>query len=266
MQQRIATGFTLLELSIVLVVIGLLVGGVLVGRDLIHTAELRSVVTQIEKYDTAVMAFLLKYSCLPGDCPKAVELGLGDAACDPNDCGGLLAIPHAGCNGNDDGLLAQGGEGPICRETFNFWFHLREAGLIGDPVDGKSTMLDTDNGEPFLRPVYGRSAPVTKLSDTGVLVGSYNLHPYVPSSTTYYVLGQTQDTANNAPCCFLTPAEAHYIDTKRDDGAPLSGKVVAPEWVLFTQCVASGAYNLAADNRRCYLFLRTAGFAEGPSD
>jgi prepilin-type N-terminal cleavage/methylation domain-containing protein len=46
-------GFTLIEMSIVLVVIGLIVGGVLVGRDLIRAAGVRATVTQIEKYSTA---------------------------------------------------------------------------------------------------------------------------------------------------------------------------------------------------------------------
>ena len=46
-------GFTLIELAIVLVIIGLIVGGVLVGQDLIKAAEIRASVTQIEQYNTA---------------------------------------------------------------------------------------------------------------------------------------------------------------------------------------------------------------------
>jgi prepilin-type N-terminal cleavage/methylation domain-containing protein len=59
-------GFTLIELSIVLVIIGLVVGGVLVGRDLICAAELRAQISQIEKYNTAVNTFYGKYGGLPG--------------------------------------------------------------------------------------------------------------------------------------------------------------------------------------------------------
>ena len=50
-------GFTLIELSIVLVIIDLLVGGVLVGRDLIKSAEIHAQISQIEEYNTAVLTF-----------------------------------------------------------------------------------------------------------------------------------------------------------------------------------------------------------------
>ena len=50
----IKSGFTLVELSIVLVIIGLIIGGVVVGRDLIDAATIRAQISQIEKYNTAV--------------------------------------------------------------------------------------------------------------------------------------------------------------------------------------------------------------------
>jgi len=59
------SGFTLIELSIVLVIIGLIVGGVLVGRDLISAASVRAQITQIEKYQQAVNAFRDKYGGVP---------------------------------------------------------------------------------------------------------------------------------------------------------------------------------------------------------
>jgi len=60
-------GFTLIEMSIVLVIIGLIVGGILVGQDLIHAAEVPAQITQIEKYNQAVNTFRGKYGDLPGD-------------------------------------------------------------------------------------------------------------------------------------------------------------------------------------------------------
>jgi prepilin-type N-terminal cleavage/methylation domain-containing protein len=61
-------GFTLVELSIVLVIIGLIVGGVLTGQALIQAAKVRAQLTQIEQLDTAMNAFRAKFDCLPGDC------------------------------------------------------------------------------------------------------------------------------------------------------------------------------------------------------
>ena len=61
------SGFTLVELSIVLVIIGLIAGGVLVGRDLIEAAAIRQQITQVERFKTAVQTFRTKYNGLPGD-------------------------------------------------------------------------------------------------------------------------------------------------------------------------------------------------------
>ncbi len=52
MKQNQQSGFTLIELSIVLVLIGLIVGGVLVGQDLIRAAKLRAQIGQIEKFNS----------------------------------------------------------------------------------------------------------------------------------------------------------------------------------------------------------------------
>ncbi len=71
------SGFTLIELSIVLVIIGLIIGGVLVGKDLIKAAEIRSTIGQYEKYKTAVNTFKLKYSGLPGDLLSTNALSFG---------------------------------------------------------------------------------------------------------------------------------------------------------------------------------------------
>lgn len=64
-------GFSLLELSIVLVMIGLLAGGVTYGRDLIRESEMRSLMSDIKKYHTAIISFRDKYRALPGDFNKA---------------------------------------------------------------------------------------------------------------------------------------------------------------------------------------------------
>ena len=64
-------GFTLIELAIVLVVIGLIVGGILVGQEMIRQAQIRAQMTQIEKLNSRVTSFKVKYDCLPGDCGNA---------------------------------------------------------------------------------------------------------------------------------------------------------------------------------------------------
>ena len=72
MNQR--SGFTLIELSIVLVIIGLIIGGVMVGQQLVHAAQIRQQAKQFELITSAVNTFKTKYNCLPGDCPYATQL------------------------------------------------------------------------------------------------------------------------------------------------------------------------------------------------
>jgi prepilin-type N-terminal cleavage/methylation domain-containing protein len=73
----LTAAFTLIELSIVLVIIGLVVGGVLVGQDLIRAAYLRAQIAQIDQYNQAVNTFYAKYQALPGDMnvPTATQFG-----------------------------------------------------------------------------------------------------------------------------------------------------------------------------------------------
>lgn len=91
-------GFTLIELSIVLVIIGLIVGGILVGRDLVRSAELRAAISNISGISTAIHSFQIKYNCLPGDCPNATDYFGYDSTCYDD------LVSHTGtCNGNGDG-------------------------------------------------------------------------------------------------------------------------------------------------------------------
>lgn len=70
-------GFTLVELSIVLVIIGLLVGGIMIGKSLIGSSEIRAQISQIETFKTAANSFKLKYGALPGDISPVQTAQLG---------------------------------------------------------------------------------------------------------------------------------------------------------------------------------------------
>jgi prepilin-type N-terminal cleavage/methylation domain-containing protein len=112
-------GFTLIEMSIVLVIIGLLVGGILVGEDLIFATQMRKVITESEKIKTGTAAFKLKYNCLPGDCNNATQYGfVGDG------------------NGNDaiEYSSPSSGYNNTSYEGLYFFSELAQANLIGATV------------------------------------------------------------------------------------------------------------------------------------
>ncbi|HEU5046902.1 MAG TPA: prepilin-type N-terminal cleavage/methylation domain-containing protein [Rickettsiales bacterium] len=233
-QRKNIQGFTLIELSIVLVIIGLIIGGILAGRDLIGAAEARAQISQMEKYNTAVYTFRAKYGGLPGDLQLnlANQFGLWTAACD-------------GSYGNRDGNGLVDGYYPTSyvlqyTETSLFWADLSQAGLIdgsfpgsggayaGSWCGGYNADLTLAQGSSYI----GNYFPAAKIG-SGNFIYVYNGQLPADSCcggnnwyglsavTTVYTTG---GTASNTT---LSVAQAYNIDKKMDDGVPDAGSVQA---------------------------------------
>ena len=110
------SGFTLVELSIVLVIIGLLIGGILVGQSLIDSAKINQAVRQIQQYDIAVANFQQNYRQLPGDSNLFTLAGNNDG--DPNDTISGAGVPECGQ--------------ATCQEWMSFWKHLTDSNSLED--------------------------------------------------------------------------------------------------------------------------------------
>ena len=133
------SGFTLVEIAIVLVIIGLILGGVLKGQSLIDNAKYKNFAKQIQGVRAAVLTFQDQYQAMPGDILN------------------ISALNSAATAGNGDGRIAGGFCDSASEESCLVWSHLRYAGLIsGDPalVDGAANVNHTFGG-PIRGVAYG---------------------------------------------------------------------------------------------------------------
>ena len=150
--KRTQAGFTLIELAIVLVIIGLLLGGVLKGQELINSAKVKNMANDFRNIQVYVYSYQDKFKALPGDDKAAQQH--------------VVATK----NGDGDGVIegAWNAGKTADTESFNFWQHIRLAGLAtGSTVTSDATYLPTNaEGGPI-----GIQSASTK-SITG-LKGSY---------------------------------------------------------------------------------------------
>lgn len=223
-------GFTLIEISIVLVIIGLIAGGVLFGRDLIRIAGLRGQLTQIEMLNTTVTTFRLKYNCLPGDCKHAVSLGFGTSGGD-------------GDNGNGNGTIDLGAVDFDSPEIRNFWYHLGQSGLTQAYPAGNIPGINT---MPLKYRGYGLEG--NSAGGFHVLPGHSDLiYPNEPIIRPVWLL-TTSSIARDVAGVYLA-IDVFYIDSKLDDGVATKGntRVIAGDYALTgcypDTCIGASVYN-----------------------
>lgn len=256
------SGFSLVELSIVLVILGLLTGGILAGQSLIRAAELRAAVTESMRYKTAVQSFRDKYFAIPGDMSNATSFwgtagGNGaNAACQT----AATSASAGTCNGDGNGqnLVSSGG----IAEYFFTWQHLANAGLIEGSYSGNLVAWSP-----------GVNVPVSKVGPTvfwytayvGVLAASPNLFAGdFGNILRLQPVNWSWATANSAA---LTPSEAWNVDTKLDDGLPGTGSVIAYKGnstnsictsVAGSATDAGATYVLSSNVKDCTIFMSRA--------
>lgn len=216
-------GFSLVELSIVLVILGLLTGGILAGQSLIRASELRSVTADLTRYQTAFYSFRDKYFALPGDFTQAEAFWGSDAGCPATAANTVTKT--ATCNGNGNGIIYHNGGGNY-EESYRAWQHLANAGMI----EGSYSGVISTAGAP-LSTIPGVNAPKGKMANTGFQVQT--LRNYAGNGTwwpsdygTMLQFGMANGT-NWTYSAVLKAEEMWGIDVKLDDGRPGYGKVMS---------------------------------------
>src|SRR5437899_7961023 len=123
-------GFTLVEIAIVLVIIGLLLGGILKGQEMITQAKIKNVINDFNGITVAITSYQDRYRALPGDDKNATARWTIQAPAS-GDGNGVIAGLY---NAND--TSGTGGAPAAAAESNLFWQHLRIAGFVPGLTSG----------------------------------------------------------------------------------------------------------------------------------
>lgn len=232
-------GFSLVELSVVLIILGLLVAGITAGSSLVKGAKYRNVISELKEIDTAIKTFELKYDSLPGDMYNAYDFWGG------SDCTNATVtntnVNNKACNGDGNGNISWNkGEG------LNTWEHLSYAGLIAGNYPGYATSANQGD--------IGVNVPASKWTGVGYSIthsaGGNRL-------TAGAFLSGDRPTEE-----IFTPRDVYTIEQKIDDKKPRSGIIWAGNIGAGTNgCINAGhtAYNLNLDSKVCHFHYMIDG-------
>lgn len=242
-------GFTLVELSIVLIILALGAAGILAAQSAIEQFKLRAVITEQEEIRSAVNAFEQTYDYYPGDFPEAFSFW-----------GVACATNATNCNGDGDGRVESGGNAATS-EMYPVWTQLTEAGLYPGKYTGVGLGSSDANGD------IGVNMPASQFSSNiGMLLiyddGAYIATGYILKAN-FIVFAAERTTSPGLPTVpGFTADEASQVDLKIDDGAPLLGDVIGGDPEVAGEPVAtdcdngSGGYNLTVSGTVCNLSFR----------
>lgn len=243
---RQQSGFSLVELAIALTVIGLLLAGVIKGRELMDNARASRLIAEVKQYDSAAIAFKDVYGQLPGDLTNPARVP---------DCTGA---PCTDIEGNGNGIVGLVYTNVSMASDFNvaylsatsenrgFWIQLAKAGMI-------TSINKNYNGTPS---VLGLDYPETPFTGVG-----FDVYYWLERDPYDFISGHYIKT-KTAPLDgivrpLLSSAIVAQIDRKIDDGKPLSGRVIGWNSMAGATglCDLSGRY-AQSSTARCEASIR----------
>jgi prepilin-type N-terminal cleavage/methylation domain-containing protein len=208
------TGFTLVEIAIVLVIIGLLLGGILKGQEMITQAKIKNAINDFNGITIAITSYQDRYRALPGDDPNATTRWTTQAPASGNGNGIIAGL----YNTNDTAGTA--GAPAATAESNLFWQHLRIAGFVPGLTVGTGTGTPPPNATGGIIGVESGVVGTNGLGFTGLIVCSSNMADKVAiavdaqiddsNSATGQVRAQLQAAAN--PNTVANPATG-YVES-----------------------------------------------------
>jgi prepilin-type N-terminal cleavage/methylation domain-containing protein len=236
-------GFTLLEMSIVLGIIALIVGGILIGKNLIRDSEIRAMISEYDSQVKAIREFQDKYQALPGDYSSA-EANWGAATCPYADSVGSTT---ATCNGDGNGRIGASTTAGVlsaASEWFLVWQHLTFAGFANGRYTGTYGAGGTSDA------VVGSNVPASKLSP-----GGWTVLYYLQIATDVNLWGDNyghimtfggNSTNSYTSAAILTPNDTQTTDAKIDDGMPGTGKMRSRRTAVYANCTMTDSSQTTA--------------------
>jgi prepilin-type N-terminal cleavage/methylation domain-containing protein len=225
------TGFTLIELSIVIIIIAILSAAVFVGQDLLQNAKENTIISDFQKFKLYTDQFREKYEGYPGDLSDATTY-FGEANTN---------------NGNGDNIVNTDND-----ETYLAWQHLAFADFIEGTFTGNKT-------SETVQPAIGFDVPESPISATPYIFSAFDaigssitddLFSGNPNFIILVNLIQVPQSSllqldNLAPS--INPNSAYNIDLKADDGVPTTGLIYGFGATIITENLPDGS-NCFTDN------------------
>jgi prepilin-type N-terminal cleavage/methylation domain-containing protein len=219
-------GFTLIEIAIVLVIIGLLLGGVLKGQELITGARVRNLISQQDGIKAAFFGFQDRYRALPGDYSAAgANINCGGATCVSGDGNGRIEAPNAATTHEE--ILA--------------WNHLTMAGFLNGSYTFASGVAIPDTGNTPVNP--------------------YSVYIQLIYDGIYGTGGSPKPAKHNLKTGGQVPVEIiAEVDRKIDDGKANSGGFQFSDYEptgnaslapVLADCTSGDAWNIQAGTTNC---------------
>jgi prepilin-type N-terminal cleavage/methylation domain-containing protein len=204
------SGFTLIEIAIVLVIIGLLLGGVLKGQELINSAKVKNLATDFRNIPVYVYGYQDKYRSLPGDdIQPASHVGTTGTVCTPaadNKC--------RTANGIIDGEWDASGSDD---ESSLFWQHIRLGGFAAGPTDATALLQPTNAVGGLIGVTNSALAPTSGVTGSFVVCSGGILGKFAKQLDTTMDDGNTAAGSMQVQAMNLNPARANSLSTLNDD-------------------------------------------------
>ena len=159
--------FTLVEMAIVLVIIGLLIGGVLKGQELINSAKVKNYAADFRNIPLFIYGYQDKFRATPGDDLAVTQHLSGASQITTTGCGSSGCTGNGRLDGNWDSTTSTD-------ETFLFWQHVRLAGLASGSTDTTAADYPMQNaGGGRIGIESGSNNYIKNASGNGFLPGTY---------------------------------------------------------------------------------------------